>query len=65
MRDCSGLGAIGKNLGRSSQLLEETKHICGCGQEKVAKIVQCGDQHLMSAYMLFMAVGRDDFMRTG
>jgi hypothetical protein len=25
------------------QLLEETEHFCGCGQEKVAKIVQCGE----------------------
>ena len=24
-------------------LLEETEHFCGCGQEKVAKIVQCGE----------------------
>ena len=26
-----------------SQLLEETEHFCGCSQEKVAKIVQCGE----------------------
>lgn len=26
------------------QLLEETQHFCGCGQEKVAKVVQCGEQ---------------------
>ena len=31
------------DLGRFSQLLEETEHFCGCGQEKVAKIVQCGE----------------------
>ena len=31
-------------LGSFSQLLEETKHLCGCGQEKVAKIV--GGEHL-------------------
>jgi hypothetical protein len=31
-------------LGRfSSQLLEETEHFCGWPQEKVAKIVQCGE----------------------
>ena len=29
-------------LGRFSQLLEETEHLCGWRQEKVAKIVQCG-----------------------
>jgi hypothetical protein len=32
------------NLGRFSQLLEETERFCGCGHEKVAKIVQCGEQ---------------------
>jgi hypothetical protein len=31
------------DLGRFSQLLEETEHFCGRGQEKVAKIVQCGE----------------------
>jgi hypothetical protein len=31
------------DLGRFSQLLEETEHFRGCGQEKVAKIVQCGE----------------------
>ena len=31
------------DLGRFSHLLEVTEHFCGCGQEKVAKIVQCGD----------------------
>jgi hypothetical protein len=31
-------------LGRFSKLLEETEHFCGGGQEKVAKIVQCGEQ---------------------
>jgi hypothetical protein len=30
-------------LRRFSQLLEETEHFCGRGQEKVAKIVQCGE----------------------
>lgn len=30
-------------LARFSQLLEETEHFCGCGQEEVAKIVQCGE----------------------
>jgi len=30
-------------LGRFSQLLQETNHFCGCGQEEVAKIVQCGE----------------------
>jgi hypothetical protein len=33
-------------LGRFSQLLEETEHFRGCGQEKAAKIVQCGE-HLL------------------
>jgi len=27
------------DLGRFLQLLEETQHFCGCGQQKVAKIV--------------------------
>ena len=31
------------DLGCFSQLLEETEHFCGRGQEKVAKIVQCGE----------------------
>jgi hypothetical protein len=31
-------------LGRFSQVLEETEHFCGCGQEKVAKIVHCGEK---------------------
>jgi hypothetical protein len=26
------------------QVLEESQHFCGCGQEKVAKIVHCGEQ---------------------
>jgi hypothetical protein len=26
-------------------VLKETEHFCGCGQEKVAKIVQCGEQY--------------------
>jgi hypothetical protein len=30
-------------LGHFSQLLEETEHFRGCGQEKVAKIVHCGE----------------------
>jgi hypothetical protein len=25
-------------------VLEETEHFCGCGQEKVAKIVHCGEK---------------------
>jgi hypothetical protein len=33
------------DLGRFSQLLEQTQHFCGCGDEKVAKIVQCGEQN--------------------
>ena len=46
------------DLGRFSQLLEETEHFCGCGQEEVAKIVQCGEpifgfvSALMSAFMV-------------
>lgn len=31
------------DLGRFSQLLEETEHLRGCGQEKGAKIVHCGE----------------------
>jgi hypothetical protein len=31
-------------LGRFSHLLEEIEHFSGRGQEKVAKIVQCGEQ---------------------
>jgi hypothetical protein len=31
-------------LGRFSQLLEEIEHFCGCGQQEVAKIVQCGEK---------------------
>jgi hypothetical protein len=38
-RDSEGLA----DLWRSSQLLEETEHFCSCGQEEVAKIVQCGE----------------------
>jgi beta-glucosidase-like glycosyl hydrolase len=34
----------GGRLGRFSQHLEETKHFCGRGQEKVAKIVHCGEK---------------------
>ena len=30
-------------LRRFSQLLEEIEHFCGCGQQEVAKIVQCGE----------------------
>ena len=41
-RQCSRLGDWA-DLGRFSQLLEETEHFRGCGQEKVAKIVQCGE----------------------
>jgi len=40
---CSRLGVTG-GLGRFSQLLEETEHFCRRGQQKVAKIVQCGDR---------------------
>jgi hypothetical protein len=32
------------DLERFSQLLEETEHFCGCGQEEVAKIVHCGEK---------------------
>jgi len=38
------------DLGRFSQLLEETEHFCGCGQEKVAKIVQCGEHLLLTNF---------------
>jgi hypothetical protein len=31
-------------LRRFPQFLDETQHICGCGQEEVAKIVQCGEK---------------------
>jgi len=31
------------DLGRFLQLVEETESFRGCGQEKVAKIVQCGE----------------------
>jgi hypothetical protein len=31
------------DLRRFSQLLEEPEHFCRCGQQKVAKIVQCGE----------------------
>jgi len=34
------------NLALFSQLLEEADHFCVCGQEKVAKIVHCGEQFL-------------------
>jgi hypothetical protein len=35
-------------LGRFSQLLEETEHFCGGGHEKVAKIVQCGENYSLA-----------------
>jgi len=28
------------DLGRFSQLLEETEHFCGCGQEKIALLIE-------------------------
>jgi hypothetical protein len=31
------------DLGRFSQLLAATEHFCGWRQQKVAKIVQCGE----------------------
>jgi len=34
------------DLGRFSQLLEETEHFRGCGQKKVAKIVHCGEPRI-------------------
>jgi hypothetical protein len=34
------------DLGRFLRVLEETEHFCGRGQEKVAKIVQCGEPRL-------------------
>ena len=40
------LGVTAK-LGHFSQLLEEIEHFCGCRQEKVAKIVQCGEKFLL------------------
>jgi hypothetical protein len=39
----SRYGLTGR-LGRFSQLPEETEHFCGWRQQKVAKIVQCGEQ---------------------
>jgi len=41
--DAGDLAVTGR-LGRFSQLLEETEHFCGWCQEKVAKIVQCGEK---------------------
>jgi hypothetical protein len=35
---------VTSRLRRFAQLLEETEHFCGCGQEKVAKIVHCGEK---------------------
>jgi len=32
---------------RFPQLLEEIEHFCGCGQYKVAKIVQCGEPEIL------------------
>lgn len=37
------------DLGRFSQLLEETEHFLGRGQEKVAKIVHCGEPKISEA----------------
>ena len=34
---------VSGRLGRFLQLLEETEHLCGRGQQKVAKIVHCGE----------------------
>jgi hypothetical protein len=39
---------VSGKLRRFSQLMEETEHFCGCGQEKVAKIVQCGEHYILS-----------------
>jgi hypothetical protein len=41
-RDSEGLA----DLGRFSQLLQEIERSCSCGQEEVAKIVQCGEEVL-------------------
>jgi hypothetical protein len=42
-RDSDGVA----DLRRFSQLLEDTEHFCGCGQEKVAKIVHCGENYFL------------------
>ena len=34
------------DLERFAQLFEGTEHLCGCGQEKVAKSVHCGEPRL-------------------
>ena len=38
------------NLGHFSQLLEETEHFFGWRQEKVAKIVQCGEPDILNKH---------------